>query len=194
MRCVRCKPGQERQPSMSYALEQLLNCQTHINLSATQGTNNSWRASFKQYLKGRLTLPGEPIRAKRPESQLMEPHMAGAASCEERGDEQHKAGGHDTGTQPEGSDKDGRNTSVTNRAGQATPRCQAATSIRQIRAAITSGCHARLRADSDCMRAGWHTHTRSYSFEYTVAEVAPALYYVMINSFPGVARCLLGRI
>lgn len=32
--------------------------------------------------------------------------------------------GRDTGTQPEASDKDDKNTSVTNRAGQATPRCQ----------------------------------------------------------------------
>lgn len=65
--------------------------------------------------------------------------------------------GHDTGTRPEVSDKDGRNTSVTNRAGQATPRCQAYMSIRQSEAAITSGCHASLRGGSDCMRVGWHT-------------------------------------
>jgi len=34
-------------------------------------------------------------------------------------------------TEPEASDKEGRDTLVTNKAGQATPRCQATTSIRQ---------------------------------------------------------------
>lgn len=36
-----------------------------------------------------------------------------------------------TGTEPEASDKDRGNSSVTDGAGQATPRCQATTSIKQ---------------------------------------------------------------
>lgn len=138
---------------LHYALEQLLNSQSHGPFNHT-GTNNSLRTSCKQYLKTRLTLPGEPIQTKRQEWLLMD-HTWQVLPA--RGKEMSNTKpGHDTGTEPEASDKGGRNTSVTARAGQATPRCQATTSIRWSQAAITSGCHASLRGGSDCMRVGWH--------------------------------------
>lgn len=69
--------------------------------------------------------------------------------------------------------------------------------VHQSRAVIASGCHASLRRRGDCTRVGWHIacDTKSnYSFKYAVAVVAPAPYYVMINSFPGAAGSLSGRI
>lgn len=128
--------------SISYAPEQLINSQSHDLFNYT-GTNNSSKTSCKQYLKTRLTLPGEPIETKRQEHLLM--NHTWQVLLPVWGKEMSSTKpGHVAGTQPEASDKRGRNTLVTNRAGQATPRCQATTSIRQSRAAITSGCHASL--------------------------------------------------
>lgn len=58
---------------------------------------------------------------------------------------------HVTADESEASDKDGRDTLVTKRAGQVS------SSIRRSRAVITSSCHASLRAGSGCVRVGWHT-------------------------------------
>lgn len=119
--------------SMSYAPEQLLNSQSHGLFNHT-GTNNGWKTSCKQYLKTRLTLPGESIQTKRQESLLMD-HTWQVLPAWGKEMSNTKPG-HVTGTEPEASDKDSRNTSVTNRAGQATPRCQATTSIRSRQAVM----------------------------------------------------------
>lgn len=133
---------------MSYALEQLLNSQSHGLFNHT-GTNNSSRTSCKQYLKTRLTLPGGPIKTKRQESLVMD-HTWQVLPVWGKEMSNTKPG-HDTGTQPEASDKDGRNTSVTNRAGQATPRCQTATSIRQ----ESGSDHVRLSCKPERMAYTW---------------------------------------
>lgn len=84
--------------------------------------------------KTQLTLPGEPFQTELPESVLMD-HTWLVLPVWGKETRNTKPS-YVTGTETEASDKDGRDTSVTNRPGQATPRCQTAMSIRQSRAAL----------------------------------------------------------